>query len=85
MSTIGIVDNLHDRLARYYLDRLRSVEVAYKHGNEQLDYALSTFDEEWPQIRQWRDWVLTLVTDGGELASLYIKFVQVTEDVFACV
>ena len=63
-------ENLHFRLARYYLDKLSAAETAYQHGHEHSRYALALFDQEWPHIKQWRDWSAAFVDTQNEITAL---------------
>jgi hypothetical protein len=40
------------RLARHYLNKLRSANAAYKRGSESTSHGLRQFEQEWPHIKQ---------------------------------
>src|SRR5262245_49862939 len=45
------------RLARHYLNKLRTADTAVRHGQASAAYGLTLFDQEWEQIQLWHDWV----------------------------
>ena len=70
MRATPTLEDLHFRLARYYLDKLSAAETAYQHGHEHSRYALALFDQEWPHIKQWRDWSAAFVDAQNEITAL---------------
>lgn len=44
------------RLARHYLNKLRFADEALHHGQANVTYALTVFEQEWEQIRCWQAW-----------------------------
>ena len=44
------------RLARHYLNKLRTADAAVRRGQASVSYGLTLFDQEWEQIRHWQAW-----------------------------
>jgi tetratricopeptide (TPR) repeat protein len=68
------------RLARHYLNKLRTSAEAVRRGRSSLAYGLNLFDKEWPHIQHWQAWSAQGGTDGVELCK---EFPFVGSDVLA--
>ncbi len=44
------------RLARHYLNKLRSADEAVRRGQASVSYGRSLFAQEWEQIKRWQAW-----------------------------
>lgn len=44
------------RLARHYLNKLRTADAAVRRGLTSAAYGFKVFDQEWEQIRFWQGW-----------------------------
>lgn len=69
------------RLARYYLDRLRAADAAFRRGHENALSGLTLLDCEWSQIRQWQTWAAQHATEDAAIARLCVAFTHVGEDI----
>jgi len=58
------------RLAQHYLDRLRTANRAYRHGDENTVFSLKLAQQDWPQIQHWQTWSATQVDQRSEAAAL---------------
>jgi tetratricopeptide (TPR) repeat protein len=74
--TAFALHNIQYRLAQYYLDKLRAIEAAYLHGFVHSTHALSRFDQEWSQIKQWGDWAVAHASKDETTAVLCMAFPQ---------
>ena len=70
------------RIARYYLNKLRTVEAAYQHGHEHSVDALMLFDQEWSQIKRWRAWSAEHTNDHDDIAILCTEYPQAGSELF---
>lgn len=63
------------RLARHYLNRLRTVNEIYQRGNQQVANALGQLDADWLQVRQWQAWSADKSTSDAERQRLCANYV----------
>lgn len=77
MIVAPALEKLNYRLARYYLDKLRTAESAYQYGGEHSIYALAMFECEWPHIQQWQAWSAAHASDDNQAATLCKEYSQV--------
>ncbi|CAG0937153.1 hypothetical protein TFLX_06064 [Thermoflexales bacterium] len=64
------------RLAQYYLDKLRAAATAFRLGYDHSAYGLSVFDREWAQIKQWQAWSAAGAQQDSRAASLCAEYPQ---------
>jgi tetratricopeptide (TPR) repeat protein len=62
------------RLARHYLNKLRTVNDAMQRGQSNVWYSLTVFDQEWEQIRHWQAWTAQRAPEDELRARLCIEF-----------
>jgi len=62
------------RLARHYLNKLRTVNEAMQRGQASVSYGLVAFDQEWEQIRHWQTWTTQRASEDELRARLCIEF-----------
>lgn len=79
---IGTTEIAQIRLARYYLAKLRMVETSFKWGHEHSADALAQFDQEWAQIKRWRDWSAEHAFEHDAIADLCMEFPQAGMELF---
>ncbi|MBI5929856.1 MAG: tetratricopeptide repeat protein [Chloroflexi bacterium] len=70
------------QLARYYLKRLKNISAAYRRGHENSTFALATFDQDWPQIKHWWQWVHLHADTDAQVAQLVLDFSLQGEEIF---
>jgi tetratricopeptide (TPR) repeat protein len=75
-----IRSNIHYRMAHHYLNKLRAAEAAYQHGHEHSEYALSLFDQDWQNIKQWQAWSANHAVADHEAAWLCKEYSQASID-----
>ena len=83
MAAAPQLENAQYRLAQYYLRRLRNAQTTFLHGHEHSTDALQLFDQEWSQIRRWRDWSAAHANEDAEIAELCKEFPQAGIELFA--
>jgi tetratricopeptide (TPR) repeat protein len=54
--TVSSLQTTQYRLARYYLNKLRTAATVVKRGQSGVPYGLNLFDQEWHQIKYWQAW-----------------------------
>jgi len=62
------------RLARHYLNKLRTVNEAMQRGQSNVSHGLIVFDQEWEQIRHWQAWTMQRTPEDELRARLCIEF-----------
>jgi tetratricopeptide (TPR) repeat protein len=62
------------RLARHYLNKLRTADTAYRRGQSSIAYGLTLFDQEWEQIRHWQAWAAKQSASDDASAQLCKEF-----------
>lgn len=62
------------RLARHYLNKLRTADTAYRRGQSSISYGLTLFDQEWEQIRHWQAWAAKQRASDDASAQLCKEF-----------
>jgi tetratricopeptide (TPR) repeat protein len=73
--TLGFdVSGAEYRLARHYLNRLRTLDEAVSRGQANVAYGLATFDQEWEQIRHWQMWTTQREPEDRRRAELCKEF-----------
>ncbi|HLH62129.1 MAG TPA: tetratricopeptide repeat protein [Ktedonobacteraceae bacterium] len=70
------------RVAKYYLNYLRSAQKAYLQGSESAAYALSLFDQEREQVKQLQAWLATHARQDDRAAALCSDFAKISPDLF---
>src|SRR5260370_4356430 len=70
------------RVAQYYLDYLRSAQRAYLQGSESAAYALSLFDQEREQLKQWQAWVAAHARQDDRAAAFCSDYAEASPDIF---
>jgi tetratricopeptide (TPR) repeat protein len=83
MTTASPQDTARYRLAHHYLNKLRSADTAYRHGQFSSAYGLTLFDQEWEQIRHWQAWAAERRTSDQVSARLCLEFPLVGLEVLA--
>lgn len=81
MIEIPLLEDVHYRMAVYYLRKLQIAEAAYLHGHEESGYALIVFDQEWPHIQQWQTWAAGNFESSEIVARLCVDFLCAGENV----
>jgi tetratricopeptide (TPR) repeat protein len=56
MTTVPSLSGTQYRLARHYLNKLRTADEAVRRGQANISYGLNLFDQDWEQIRHWQAW-----------------------------
>lgn len=62
------------RLARHYLNKLRTADAAYRHGQSSIAYGIALFDQEWEQIQHWQAWAAQQRASDNASAQLCEEF-----------
>ncbi|MCC6803481.1 MAG: tetratricopeptide repeat protein [Anaerolineae bacterium] len=55
-SSLSSLQTAQFRLARHYLNKLRTADAAHRHGQSSIAYGSALFDLEWEQIQHWQAW-----------------------------
>lgn len=71
------------RLARHYLNKLRFADEALHHGQANVTYALTVFEQEWEQIRYWQSWVAARSASDQEAMRLCLEFPLAGQDILS--
>ncbi|MBI5929617.1 MAG: hypothetical protein HY862_09930 [Chloroflexi bacterium] len=74
--------HIHINLAQHYLKKLAIASAAYRKGYENTTYGLTLFDQEWPQIRHWWQWVNNFAYSDDQLAQLSMEYSLHGEEIF---
>jgi hypothetical protein len=82
MAASGMVTTAQVRLATYYLSKLQTVDSAFKCGHEHSIDALAQFDQEWSQIKRWRDWSAEHSNKHDDIALLCMEYPQAGSELF---
>lgn len=69
-------------VAQYYLEYLRSAQKAYLQGSESAAYALSLFEQEREQVKQWQAWVAAHAGQDDRAAALCSDFAAASPNLF---
>lgn len=69
------------RLARYYLNKLRTASTVVKRGRTGVGYGLNLFDQEWHQIKYWQAWSAQHSAESKEWTLLCKDFPLAGHDV----
>lgn len=80
MTTLAAIDKTRYRLARFYLDKLRTANEAYQRGHENALYGLRVFDQEWDQIKLWHGWAKARADLDMAAADLCTAYTQIGAD-----
>jgi len=75
-------DQIHLRYAEHYQDRLRSLKMEYRRGNESTLAALQQFDRDMPHIRQAIEWVRARLARGATYKNLFSLYLDAGVDIF---
>jgi tetratricopeptide (TPR) repeat protein len=70
------------QLAEHYLKKLIKVCTAYSRGYENISYAFTLYDQEWPQIKHWGQWVSKHAHLDEQVAQLSIEYSLHGEEIF---
>lgn len=70
------------RLAHHYLDILRTVQRTYQQGNESVTRALTMFDQEHEQVKQYQAWAATHAGQDDRAAAICSDFAAASPDIF---
>ncbi len=70
------------RLAQHYLDRLRTMQKIYSQGNESATHALTMFDRERDQVKQWQAWASTYAGQDKQATALCSAYAGDSPDTF---
>jgi tetratricopeptide (TPR) repeat protein len=62
------------RLARHYLNKLRSASLAVHRGQASTSYGMELFDHEWEQIEHWQSYACEQKDEDREWAHLCKEF-----------
>ena len=62
------------RLARHYLNKLRSADAAVRRGQTGIAYGTALFDQEWEHIRHWQSWAASRWSSDEVSARLCKEF-----------
>ena len=64
-----------ERLAKYYVEVLRTIEALFGRGGEDFKLSLNLFDLEWPNIKAGLEWAKAHIEEevGAELGNEYLK------------
>jgi tetratricopeptide (TPR) repeat protein len=68
------LENLHYRMAQYYLNKLHAIASTYERGHHHSTGAVAKFDQEWSQIQQLQDWSAAHSSDDNEIAQLCLEY-----------
>lgn len=69
MNAVKLTD-VQYRMALYYRNKLRVAASVYTFGHEHSEHALRLLDQDWPHIKQWRDWSAEHVHEDERIAEL---------------
>ena len=75
--------NPQQRLARHYIDRLRLANHAFLRGGENVNYALSLFDQDRAQIEHWQAWAAARASYDADARRLCSAFPDAGSDLLA--
>ncbi len=70
MNAVTPASNKQYRLARHYLEKLRSAKHIYQCGDENASYGLKLAQQDWAQIQHWQSWSTVQASQDQEAASL---------------
>ncbi len=56
MTMVMALQRTQYRLARHYLNKLRTANAAVQRGQSSAAFGTALFDQEWEQIRHWQSW-----------------------------
>jgi tetratricopeptide (TPR) repeat protein len=76
MTVTASLLQTRQRLAQYYLGKLRAATAAFRLGYDNSAYGLSVFDREWAQIKQWQAWSAASAQQDKKAASLCAEYPQ---------
>lgn len=75
------LDITRQRLAKYYLGRLRIADTAYRRGQTSNTESLSLLSQDWAQIAQWQAWAASHRQHDHEIARLCAAYPQAGAEV----
>ncbi len=70
------------RLAQHYLDTLRTAQRVYRQGSESEEHALTIFDRERDQVKQWQAWAAKYAGQDDRAATLCSDYARACPDIF---
>jgi tetratricopeptide (TPR) repeat protein len=76
MTATASLLQTRQRLAQYYLDKLRAAAAAFQLGYDNSAYGLSVFDQDWAQIKQWQAWSAAGAQQDSRAAGLCAEYPQ---------
>jgi tetratricopeptide (TPR) repeat protein len=64
----------HLRVAAYYLKKLGDINHLFSRGGENATYSLQILDQEWEQIRRWRNWAVANADADPQIGQMAAAF-----------
>jgi hypothetical protein len=78
---MGNIGHMQTRLAKYYLDRLRTANTIYRRGATSSAESTSMLGQDWGQIAQWQAWAAAQSPLDQEAARLCASYAQDGADI----